>query len=79
MTKEQILAARDMTVDGMLSAGFTMEELYANGEVSLEYYEPSNTREFYDGEFFYNRRGQMLENPRVFDKHSEGYTPFGDE
>ena len=39
------------------------------------------TTAFYDDEndIYYNHGGQQLRNPAEYDRHSEGYTPFGDE
>jgi hypothetical protein len=62
----------------------TQEELQkkiANNEVSLEYYSPSESKEWYDPEedCYYNRNGNRLRHPSEYNQHSEGYTPFGDE
>lgn len=42
---------------------------------------PHGTVAFYDSEndIYYNRSAQRLRNPSEYNKHSEGYTPFGDE
>jgi hypothetical protein len=48
-------------------------------DMDQEYYSPSDSYEYFDGEYFYNIFGQQLRSPREFDKNSEGYTPFGDE
>lgn len=49
------------------------------GEVSKEYYSPSDSMEWYDGQYFYNACGNTLRDVSEYDPHSEGYTPFGDE
>jgi hypothetical protein len=79
MTKQEILNARSLTLQEMLNVGFTMEELYTMGEIEKEYYYPSDTYEYYDGDCFYNSNGNKLRDLREYDTHSEGYTPFGDE
>jgi hypothetical protein len=50
-----------------------------NGDVWLEYYGPSGSKEYTDGENWYNRGGQSLRDPQEYDRGGEGYTPFGDE
>ena len=50
-----------------------------NGDVWLEYYAPSDSEEYTDGQIFYNRSGQQLRDPEEYDPNGEGYTPFGDE
>ena len=42
---------------------------------------PCNTIAFYDYEndVYYNHCGQKLRDPEEYNRHSEGYTPFGDE
>lgn len=42
---------------------------------------PCDTVAWYDEEndVYYNRSGQRLRDPEEYDRHSEGYTPFGDE
>ena len=50
-----------------------------NGDVWLEYYAPSDSEEYTDGQTFYNRSGQQLRDPEEYDPNGEGYTPFGDE
>ena len=79
MTKQEILNARNLTIQDMVNIGFTMEELYDMGEVDKEYYYPSDSWEYFDGTYFYNRDGERLRELREYDTHSEGYTPFGDE
>ena len=79
MTKQQIIEARKMGVDGLLSVGFTSEELFQNNILCKAYYLPSDTYEYFDGEFYYNAVGQPLRDPQEYNPHSEGYTPFGDE
>lgn len=51
----------------------------ATSEMEREWYSPSESLEFFDGEHFYNRAGDRLRDPAEFDENSEGYTPFGDE
>ena len=63
----------------MIEVGFTLDELYENGEIEQAYYGPSDSYEFFDGENFYNASGQQLRDPSEYDCSSEGYTPFGDE
>lgn len=48
-------------------------------DLEKEYYPPSDTYEYWDGEYFYNSAGDQLRNPNEYDQYSEGYTPFGDE
>jgi hypothetical protein len=48
-------------------------------EMDQEYYAPSDSLEYFDGEHFYNQSGQRLRSPEEYNTHSEGYTPFGDE
>ena len=79
MTKQEILKARNLTLQDMVNIGFTMEELYDMGEVDKEYYYPSETMEYFDGDCFYNSNGDTLRDLREYDTHSEGFTPFGDE
>lgn len=43
MTKEEIISARKLTVSNMIDAGFTLDELFENGEISREYYSPSDS------------------------------------
>lgn len=50
-----------------------------NNEVWLEYYPPSNSEEYTDGNIWYNRSGQTLRNPDQYRNDTEGHTPFGDE
>jgi hypothetical protein len=57
----------------------TWNQAIEKGEVWREYYEPSGTMEWYDGETFYNKSGDPLRDPKEYDVYSEGYTPFGDE
>lgn len=62
----------------------TQEELQKKideGVVSLEYYSPSQSKEWYDNEedCYYNRNGSRLRDPEEYNPHSEGYSPFGDE
>jgi hypothetical protein len=62
----------------------TQEELQKkidNNEVTLEYYAPSQSKEWYDykEDCYYNRNGSRLRSPEEYNPHSEGYTPFGDE
>lgn len=42
---------------------------------------PCETTAWYDEEndIYYNYGGQQLRNPEEYNRHSEGYTPFGDE
>lgn len=79
MTKEQIISARNLSVSEMIESGFTFEELLEIGEISREYYSPSDSYEYFDGENFYDIDGQILRDPEEYDPYSEGYTPFGDE
>ena len=55
------------------------QTMIKDGEVWLAYYEPSSSKEYTDGENWYNIRGVMLRNPDEYDDDTEGYTPFGDE
>lgn len=55
------------------------EQKYRDEEVWLEYYSPSDSLEYTDGENWYNRSGQLLRDPEEYNPYSEGYTPFGDE
>jgi len=48
-------------------------------ELEMAYYEPGDTYEYFDGERYYNRAGDMLRDPDEYNPYSEGYTPFGDE
>ena len=50
-------------------------------KMSIEYYMPSDSNEYYDDEndTYYNCSGQQLIDPDEYDPDSEGYTPFGDE
>lgn len=48
-------------------------------EVYKEYYSPSASMEWFDGETFYNFCGNSLRDVSEFNPYSEGYTPFGDE
>lgn len=57
----------------------TLKAAIASGEVWREYYSPSDSMEWFDGETFYNASGDSLRDCSEFDPHSEGYTPFGDE
>ena len=52
-----------------------------NGEVSLEYYSPSQSQEWCDNEGnYYNRSGSRLRDVREFGPDEDGcYEPFGDE
>jgi hypothetical protein len=50
-----------------------------NGDIWLDYYAPSDSEEYTDGQTFYNRSGQQLRDPEEYDPNGEGYTPFGDE
>ena len=79
MKKEDIISARNLNVSDMISLGFTINELLENGEITREYYGPSDSFEYYDGENFYNENGQILRNPSEYNVYSEGFTPFGDE
>ena len=49
--------------------------------MSMDYYAPSNSTEYYDYKTgnFYNHSGQELRDVGDYDAFSEGYTPFGDE
>lgn len=49
------------------------------GEVWQEYYSPSDSNEWFDGDTFYNASGNSLRDTSEFNPYSEGYTPFGDE
>jgi hypothetical protein len=46
-----------------------------------QYYEPSQSEEFYDPENdeYFNISGQKLRNPDEYDESFEDSTPFGDE
>jgi hypothetical protein len=79
MTKEQILAARNLSVSDMMEKGFSLDELVEIGEMEMAYYGPSDSHEFFDGENYYNASGQQLRDPSEYGCSSEGYTPFGDE
>ena len=50
-----------------------------NGDVWLEYYPPSSSQEYTDGENWWNRGGQQLRSPREYDRSDPEWTPFGDE
>lgn len=51
-----------------------------NGELYEEYYSPSESTEYTDGQGnWFNHFGQELRDPSEYDPTSEGYTPFGDE
>jgi hypothetical protein len=50
-----------------------------SGEVWLDYYAPSDSEEYTDGQTFYNKSGQQLRDPEEYNPYSDGYTPFGDE
>ena len=78
-TKDQIIAARELSVPQLIEAGFSMRELFELGEVEQAFYGPSESQEYFDGISFYNRRGDRLRSPAEFNPYSEGYTPFGDE
>jgi len=59
-----------------------LDEEYERIDISdleKEYYSPSDSYEYWDGEYFYNRMGNKLRNPSEYRRDSEGYTPFGDE
>jgi hypothetical protein len=45
----------------------------------MKTYTPSESKEFFDGENYYNSFGQLLRDPSEYDSSIEGYTPFGDE
>jgi len=62
-----------------MNEGSDFQQKVENGDVWLEYYAPSDSEEYTDGETFYNRSGQQLRNPEEYDPNGEGYTPFGDE
>ena len=79
MKKEDIISARNLTLLDLIELGFTLEELVENGEITIEYYAPSDSYEYFDGTYYYNRSGQQLIDPSNYDINSEGYTPFGDE
>jgi hypothetical protein len=51
------------------------------GKFDQAFYSPSGTYENYDSKTgrFFNQFGQQLRDPKEYDSHSEGYTPFGDE
>jgi len=51
-----------------------------DNEFQEEYY-AAGTTAFHDEEsdLWYNQSGQQLRSPKEYDRHSEGYTPFGDE
>lgn len=57
----------------------SLKQAIDNGEVYKEYYSPSDSMEYFDGENFYNLSGDMLRDVEEFSPYSEGYTPFGDE
>ena len=79
MKKADIISARSLTVLDMIGLGFTLEELVENGEITREYYSPSDSYEFFDGITYYNSTGEQLRDPSEYDQYSDGYTPFGDE
>jgi len=57
----------------------SIQEQIENGQLEQEYYQPSQSYEYFDGQNFYNRSGQQLRNPEEYALGTEGYTPFGDE
>lgn len=57
----------------------SLKQAIEAGEVYKEYYSPSASMEYFDGENFYNLSGNMLRDVSEFDTSNEGYTPFGDE
>lgn len=75
----------DPTFKPKLNEGFNSQEFQQkinNGDVWEEYYAPSDSEEYTDGQNFYNRSGQQLRNPKEYARggsHEDGYTPFGDE
>ncbi len=81
MNKKNIIKARNLSVDELLEKDFTIEELYHLGEITKQFYTPSDCYEFFDEEkeMFYNIFGQQLRSLEDYNPHSEGYTPFGDE
>lgn len=50
-----------------------------NGDVWLEYYKPSESKEYTDGENWYNRSGEQLRDPMEYDDSDPEWTPMGDE
>jgi hypothetical protein len=50
-------------------------------DLPLRYYPPSDSMELYDEDTdtYYNAAGQELRDPKEYNPHNEGYTPFGDE
>ncbi len=63
----------------ILNEDFDFQQKIKNGDVWLDHYGPSGSKEYTDGEIWYNRGGQQLRNPEEYNPHSDGYTPFGDE
>lgn len=57
----------------------SLKQAIEAGEVYKEYYSPSDSNEWFDGDNFYNASGDMLRDTNEFNAYSEGYTPFGDE
>ena len=56
-----------------------LQQKIKNGDVWLEYYPPSASQEYTDGENWWNRGGQQLRSPREYDRSDPEWTPFGDE
>jgi len=56
-----------------------MKTLIELQDLEKEYYPPSDSYEYWDGNYFYNNSGQQLRTPSEYNEYSEGYTPFGDE
>lgn len=79
MNVEEILNVRSLKVSDLLNMGISAEKLLEAGELTKEYYSPSDSFEYFDGENYYNASGDLLRDPSEYDVYSEGYTPFGDE
>ena len=80
MTKEDVKTILQMSVEELIEQHeLTIDELAEVGVVKREYYSPSESYEYFDGENYYNSFGQQLRSPSEFNPYSEGYTPFGDE
>ena len=56
-----------------------LQQKIKDGDVWLEYYSPSASQEYTDGENWWNRGGQQLRSPREYDRTDPEWTPFGDE
>jgi hypothetical protein len=75
--KDEMNTPKDSNDD--LNEDSEFQEKIKNGDVWLDYYAPSDSEEYTDGQFWYNRSGQAMRDPEEYNPHSDGYTPFGDE